>query len=81
MRARSQMAGMSAGQPPRCTTDMALVRGVINGAMVAAVMAPESGSTSANTGLAPSRTALEAVAMKVRGVVINSSPWLRPMAR
>ena len=60
---------------------MALVRLVISGAMVAAVIAPESGSTSANTGLALSSTALEAVAMKVRGVVMSSSPLPRPMAR
>ena len=46
-----------------------------------AVIAPESGSTTANTGLTPSSTALETVAMKVRGVVISSSPWPRPMAR
>ena len=38
----------------------------INGAIVADVTLPESGSTSAKTGLALSRTALEAVAIKVR---------------
>ena len=48
---------------------------------MADVTLPESGSTSAKTGLAPSRTALEAVAIKVRGVVITSSPWPRPMAK
>ena len=45
------------------------------------MIAPDKGSTSANTGLAPNRTALEAVAIKVRGVVINSSPGPRPKAR
>ena len=45
------MAGMSAGQPPKCTTDMAFVRGVISGAMVSAVIAPELGSTSAKIAL------------------------------
>ena len=48
---------------------MALVRGVISGAMEAAVIAPEFGSTSAKIGLAPSSTALDAVAVKVRDVL------------
>ena len=37
---------MSAGHPPRCTTEIALVRGVISGAIVSAVIAPDSEFTS-----------------------------------
>ena len=70
------MAGMSAGQPPRFTTAMALVRGVISGAMVAAVIVPEFESTSAKIGFAPRSTALDAVAVSA-GVVISSYWFMR----
>ena len=39
-----------------------------------------SGSTSTNTGFAPSSTIISAVATKVNGVVITSSPGLTPSA-
>ena len=71
----------AAGQPPKCTTAIAFVEEVMSGAIVSAVIDPESGSTSAKTGLAPRRTALDAVAINVRGAVINSSPWPRPIAK
>ena len=45
---------------------------------MSAVIAPEFASTSAKIGLAPRRTALDEVAMKVRGVVMSSSPLPRP---
>ena len=45
-----------------------------------AVIQPELISTSTKIGFAPKRTAEETVAIKVLGVVIISSPSLRPIA-
>ena len=54
---------------------------VISGSIVFADIHPESISTSANIGLAPNKAPLDVVAMKVLGVVINSSPSPRPKER
>ena len=51
---------------------------MISGAIVSAVILPEFKSTSAKIGRRPKSTALEAVAIKVRGVVIISSPGFNP---
>jgi len=59
---------------------MALVRGVISGRMVSAVIFWLTGSTSAMTGVAPRMTMQEAEAMKVRLVVMTSSPGPIPRA-
>ena len=53
---------------------------VISGSIKSAVILPESKSTSAKTGLAPNKTPAEVVATKLLGVVINSSPSLKPNA-
>src|SRR3712207_7508625 len=65
-RARAMIAGMSVGHPPRWTGMIALVRGVSTGAMVAAVMLPLFGSTSAKTGVAPTSRTQKADATNVR---------------
>ena len=75
------MAGMSAGQPARCTGTMARVRWVSTFAIVAAVTLPLSASTSAKTGLAPSSMAQKAEATNERGVTTTSSPGPMPKAR
>jgi len=75
--ARSIRAAMSTGQPPRWTGTIALVRGVMAASTAARSRLPLSRSTSARTGVAPRMTAALALAMKVRGVVMTSSP--RPM--
>ena len=53
---------------------IALVRGVIAASICEASMLQVSGSMSTNTGLAPSSTIISAVAAKVNGVVMTSSP-------
>ncbi len=53
---------------------MARVRGVMRASIAEASMLQVSGSTSTNTGLAPSSTIISAVAAKVKGVVMTSSP-------
>ncbi len=58
----------------RCTTMTALVFGVSTAEMVSAVMFCVLRSTSANTGRAPAVTAVDAEAMKVRGLTTTSSP-------
>ena len=73
------MASMSATWPYRLTGMMALVRGVIAASMRDASMLQVSASTSTNTGVAPSSTIISAVAAKVKGVVMTSSP--RPMPK
>jgi hypothetical protein len=47
------IGSMSAGWPKMCTTTMALVRGVMQGSMVAALRQNVAGSISAKTGTAP----------------------------
>ena len=59
---------------------MALVRGVIAASMRFASISAVSGSISTNTGFAPTRSIAIAVAMKVIGVVMTSSPWPMPAA-
>ena len=71
---------MSAHWPYRLTGMMARVRGVMAASMRAASIRPVSGSTSTNTGRPPSRTITSAVAAKVNGVVITSSPLCKPSA-
>ena len=53
---------------------IALVRGVIAASSNAASMFAVSGSTSTNTGLAPTSAMTSAVATKVKGEVMTSSP-------
>ena len=55
---------------------IARVRGVIAASISAASMLQVSGSMSTNTGVAPSSTIISAVAAKVNGVVMTSSPGL-----
>ena len=74
------IGSMSAGQPARCTTITARVRGLSTAAMVSAVRLPLSGSTSANTGVAPALTTQDTLARKVRGVTTTSSPGPMPRA-
>ncbi len=59
---------------------MARVRGVIAASIAVASILQVSGSISTNTGFAPSRTITSAVAAKVNGVVMTSSPGLMSSA-
>ena len=59
---------------------MARVRGVIAASISDASMLQVSGSMSTNTGLPPSSTIISAVAAKVKGVVMTSSPGFRSSA-
>jgi hypothetical protein len=68
------ISAMSATWPYRLTGMMALVRGVTLASISPASMLQVSGSMSTNTGLAPSSTITSAVAAKVKGVVMTSSP-------
>ena len=68
---------MSAHWPYRLTGMIARVRGVIAASICDASMLQVSGSMSTNTGFAPSSTIISAVAAKVNGVVITSSPGFR----
>ena len=54
--ASAMIGSMSQGQPARCTTTTARVRGVSTAAMVSAVRLPLSRSPSANTGVDPALT-------------------------
>jgi hypothetical protein len=55
---------------------MALVLGVIAASILLASMLQVSGSMSMKTGVAPSKAMTSAVATKVNGVVMISSPGL-----
>src|SRR5438105_12012848 len=79
-RASSSKAGRSAGLPCRCTGTMALVRGVIARSTRAGSRFSDE-STSLKTGRAPAWTMALAVAMKVNGLVMTSSPGPTPLAR
>ena len=68
------MGSMSAHWPYRLTGMMARVRGVMRASISVESMLQVSGSMSANTGVPPSNTIASAVAAKVNGVVITSSP-------
>jgi hypothetical protein len=57
---------------------IARVRGVIAASIRAASMFAVSSSTSTSTGFAPRSTIISAVAMKVNGVVMTSSPGSIP---
>ena len=59
---------------------IALVRGVIAAASLRGSRLKSRGSMSTNTGRAPSRWITPAVAKKVNGVVITSSPGPTPSA-
>ena len=59
---------------------MALVRGVIAASIFEASMLQVSGSMSTHTGTPPSSTMVSAVAAKVNGVVMTSSPGFRSSA-
>src|SRR6266850_2164751 len=59
---------------------IARVRGVIAAAICAALILAVSSSASTNTARAPSSTIISAVATKVKGVVITSSPGLTSSA-
>ena len=59
---------------------MALVRAVMFCSSLAASSKQVSGSISTNTGVAPARTIISAVAANVNGVVMTSSPGPIPMA-
>ena len=72
---------MSQGWPKRWTGMMAFVRFVTAFSMSAGSMLKVFGSTSTKTGTAPSSPATSAVAMKVKGVVMTSSPAPIPRAR
>jgi hypothetical protein len=60
---------------------MAFVFGVIAAATWSRSRLKVRGSMSTNTGLAPHISTVEAVATKVKGVVMTSSPGPRPIAR
>ena len=59
---------------------IALVWGVMAPSILSGSMLQVSGSTSTNTGRAPTRQMTSAVATKVKGVVITSSPGPMPKA-
>ena len=59
---------------------MTRVRSVMAAAILEASILQVSGSMSTNTGLPPSSTMVSAVAAKVNGVVITSSPGFRSSA-
>jgi len=60
---------------------IALVFGEIFGAIFSGSMLNVSGQMSTNTGLAPASAIVSAVAMKVNGDVMTSSPAPMPQAR
>ena len=74
------IASMSATCPYRLTGMMARVRGVMRASISVASMLQVSGSMSTYTGTPPNSTITSAVAAKVNGVVMTSSPGFRPMA-
>ncbi len=71
---------MSAGRPNKCTGRIAFVFGVIAAAISWELMLNVFSSISTNTGVAPTIRIAFAVAMKLKGVVITSSPGARPWA-
>ena len=73
------ISSMSHGWPAKCTTTIALVRGVTAAASACGSMLRVSGCTSQKTGVAPQWTMTLAVEAKVIGVVMTSSP--RPTPR
>src|SRR5690606_56578 len=73
-------SSMSPTWPYSDTGMMALVRGVILASISDVSILQVSGSTSTNTGLAPSSTMTSAVATKVNDVVMTSSPGPMPSA-
>ena len=76
----AQMAGMSAHWPYRCTGMMALVLGVMAASIFFGSMQRVLGSQSTNTTVAPTTHAASAVAKKVLGWVMTSSPGPMPRA-
>ena len=74
------MPSISHGQPAKCTQMTALVLSVMTAAILSAVIFPVASSTSAKTGVAPTLTTHEMLAMKVRGVTTTSSPAPIPSA-
>ena len=74
------ISSMSAVWPYSETGMIALVRGVIAASISSGSMLQVSGSTSTNTGVAPSSTIISAVATNVNGVVMTSSPGPMPSA-
>ena len=72
--AMALIAFMSAHWPYRLTGMMARVRGVIAASTNDASISAVSGSMSTKTGFAPASTMTSAVAAKLKGVVITSSP-------
>ena len=74
------MSVMSATWPYRLTGMIARVFGVIAASIRRGSMLQVSGSMSTKTGRAPSSAITSAVAAKVKGVVITSSPAFTPSA-
>ncbi len=72
------MGSMSHGWPKRCTGMIAFVLGVIAPAILSASMRAVSSRTSTSTGFAPVMAIASAVAMKVLGTVMTSSPGPMP---
>ncbi|MNR09571.1 hypothetical protein D3C85_1257780 [compost metagenome] len=75
---------LTSSMSPHCpyseTGMMALVRGVILASISETLILQVSGSTSTNTGTAPSSTMTSAVATNVNEVVMTSSPAFTPSA-
>ena len=69
---------MSAATPNMCTGIIAFVRGVMSFSADAA-SSDRVSSSSPSTGTASQATIASIVAMKVKGVVITSSPGFTPM--
>jgi hypothetical protein len=74
------IASMSGTWPYRLTGISARVRGVMAASIRPASIRPVSGSTSTNTGTPPSSAITSAVAAKVKGLVMTSSPGCRSSA-
>ena len=72
---------MAQGRPNRCTGSTARVRAVTARSAKSGSRFMLSSSTSTNTGSAPTWLMASAVAKKVNGVVITSSPGPMPRAR
>ncbi len=71
-------ASMSHGRPPKCVGMIALVRGPIRAAVAARSRLRVPGSTSTNTGVAPTLTIMLGAAKNVMDGVITSSPGPMP---
>ena len=78
--AMAQMAGMSAHWPYRCTGTISFVLGVIAASISFGSMHLVWGSQSTKTTVAPTIQAASAVAKKVLGCVMTSSPGPMPSA-